>query len=307
MPRYSSTEQIGVHKVASIFLSELDWIFREQPISDMGIDAQVEVTEDGCPTGRLLGIQIKTGKGNFRSTSKGLTYYGSLTHLDYWLKHRLPVILVAHLPETDETYWVQVQPSSIVKMQKTWRILIPYENRLGITSLEELSRASEGSSRDQRLRRLALDEELMRRVRSGGRVSVDLEDWYNKSLGRSPVTVITYDDNGREEVEKKWYIYFTGYEVKALVEKIFPWAVARVDYEFYEENAEPESFEARLARAVDYDNGIRSYKSNPDEIYPYMNDNGEVASYRLQLHLNEIGISYLTLSDFLSDDLIRQS
>lgn len=307
MPRYSSTEQIGVHKVASIFLSELDWIFREQPISDMGIDAHVEVTEDGNPTGRLLGIQIKTGKGNFHPTPQGLIYYGSSAHLNYWLKHRLPVILVAHLPETDVTYWVQVQPSSIEKTQKAWKILIPYENRLGIASLEELSRASEGSSRDQRLRRLALDEELMRRVKNGGRVSVELEDWYNKRLGRSPITVIAYDDNGSEKVEKKWYVYFTGYKVKALVEKIFPWAIARVDYEFYEENAELESFENRLDRAIDYDNGIGPYKLNPNEIYPYSDNNGEVASYRLQLHLNKLGKSYLTLSDYLGDDLIRQS
>lgn len=132
---------------------------------------------------------------------------------------------------------------------------------------------------------------------------MELEDWYNKSLGRSPITVIVYDENGREEVKKEWYVRFTGYGMKELVEKLFPWATARVDSEFYEVNSEAESFAERFSRALDYDNGVAPCISNPDDVYPYKGDNGEVASYRLQLHLNEVGTAYLTLTDFLNGDL----
>lgn len=117
----------------------------------MGIDAQVEVVEKVEPTGRLVGIQINTSAGNFHQSSEGLIYYGSNVHLNYWLGHRLPIILVAHIPETQSTFWVQVQASAIERTSKAWKILIPTENRLNSSSREELSRASEGPPRDQRL------------------------------------------------------------------------------------------------------------------------------------------------------------
>lgn len=102
MSRYSATEQIGVHAVGLVVTSDLGWIFREQPIADMGIDAHIELV-DGEPTGKLIGVQIKTGKGNFKESKDAYTYYGNDVHLDYWSNHSLPVILVAHIPETKET------------------------------------------------------------------------------------------------------------------------------------------------------------------------------------------------------------
>ena len=47
-------DRIGVNAVEAIFVKELGWIFREQTISDWGIDAHVEVAEEERPTGRLL-------------------------------------------------------------------------------------------------------------------------------------------------------------------------------------------------------------------------------------------------------------
>lgn len=56
------TDRDGVNAVESIFIRELKWIFREQTISDWGIDAHVEVTNRDEPIGRLLAVQIKSGK-----------------------------------------------------------------------------------------------------------------------------------------------------------------------------------------------------------------------------------------------------
>jgi len=50
-------ERKGINAVESIFLHEFDWLFREQPVSDYGIDAQVEVVENNTPTGKLLALQ----------------------------------------------------------------------------------------------------------------------------------------------------------------------------------------------------------------------------------------------------------
>src|SRR5262249_4360686 len=61
MPPDPTTERKGINAVEKIFLHEFSWLFREQPVSDYGIDAQVEVVENNKPTGKLIALQIKTG------------------------------------------------------------------------------------------------------------------------------------------------------------------------------------------------------------------------------------------------------
>lgn len=46
---HNQTERIGINAVEATFLSEFDWIFREQPVSDFGIDAQVEIVGGWSP------------------------------------------------------------------------------------------------------------------------------------------------------------------------------------------------------------------------------------------------------------------
>ena len=54
MPPDPTTERKGINAVEKIFLDEFGWLFREQPVSDYGIDAQVEVVENNKPTGKLI-------------------------------------------------------------------------------------------------------------------------------------------------------------------------------------------------------------------------------------------------------------
>ena len=65
MSRYRKTERLGVVETDRIVTKYLGWIFREQPVVDVGIDALIEESEEGYPKGRFLAAQIKTGKGNF--------------------------------------------------------------------------------------------------------------------------------------------------------------------------------------------------------------------------------------------------
>ncbi len=83
--RYSPTETIGVHAVGYIVAKELGWIFREQPIVDVGVDAIIEQCEDGNPTGRFIAVQIKSGAGNFyiSKNKNRITYDASHIHYNY--------------------------------------------------------------------------------------------------------------------------------------------------------------------------------------------------------------------------------
>lgn len=197
MARYSPTERIGVNAVEDIVLNELKWIFREQPISDMGIDAHIELV-DNEPTGKLIALQIKTGAGNFHENKDEFVYYGSLEHLDYWTGHSLPVVLLAHIPATHLTCWVQVVETTAVRTEKAWKIRIPKTQVFDASAKPALTKLFSGTPQDQALRELAIHEPLMRTIAAGNKVSVELEDWVNKSLGRTSVELFVDDEPANE-------------------------------------------------------------------------------------------------------------
>ncbi len=126
----SITERIGIHKVALCFLEKFGWIEREQYVADQGIDTQVEIVENGNPTGLLYCLQVKTGKSYINKTKDSITYYPEKRHVDYWLNHSLPVILVVCDLESDTKYWDFVTRQNVVKTNKGWKIDIPPENQL---------------------------------------------------------------------------------------------------------------------------------------------------------------------------------
>ena len=57
-----NTGRVGVYAVALAIEKSLGWILREQPTSDHGIDAHVEIVDERDVTGRLIALQIKSGK-----------------------------------------------------------------------------------------------------------------------------------------------------------------------------------------------------------------------------------------------------
>jgi hypothetical protein len=140
MNRYTPTERIGINEVEKVIIKNIGWIFREQPIADVGIDAIIEQVENGEPTGKFIALQIKTGKGNFHTTEKGLTYYASHIHYNYWLNLNIPIILVAHLPENGETYWQEISSINIKKNKKSWKFEIPFKQKLCEKSINRLEK-----------------------------------------------------------------------------------------------------------------------------------------------------------------------
>lgn len=303
MSRYNPTERKGINAVERIVLDELGWIFREQPIEDMGIDAHIERVDDRNPDGKLIALQIKTGLSHFKEKKDSYTFYGKTVHLDYWTGHSLPVLLVAHLPDTTQTFWQLISEETVRRTNKGWKVEIPKSNIFGKSKIDELAELFEGTPEQQRFRKLAIDEPLMRHIKEGGKVSLTLEDWINKSLGRTPVEVYIYNKDGEEVLVKEWFQYYTGLDVRKLATALFPWCHPVVDEEFYEENrddCDEEDWRSALSQAMGEDNGVY-YNQDPDAIYPYTEAAGEVEYYRLELKLNELGKSFLVVSDHISN------
>jgi hypothetical protein len=130
MTKYPDTEKtgdIGVDILSLKVKRELSWIFREQAKSDLGIDGQIEiVNENKEGTGRLIAVQLKTGKSYLKyETTESYTYYGKNDHLNYWINHSLPVIVVLCDDIEDVCYWVEITRANIKRTTSAWNVLVP--------------------------------------------------------------------------------------------------------------------------------------------------------------------------------------
>ena len=288
--RYVDTERIGINAVEKLVLEELKWIFREQPIVDMGIDAQIEQVLAN-PTGKLIGMQIKAGESHFEIKSSHLVYYGDVKHSNYWLNHSLPVIIVAHLPITSKTYWQVVNKDTIKYTRKAWKIEIPFSNELNKNSIEKLEELLNDSPERIKLQKLLFDRELIEYLLDGGTINIYTEEWINKTLGRGIFKVILIDAGGKEEVAKEWFTYYLGTLEQAL-SSYFPWADFEVDEGFYDWNFDEDSVYAMYSE--DY--------IEQKEIYPYEVKENEVAAYRINLVLNSLGKSFIEVLKYLEHE-----
>lgn len=138
--RYSKTERLGVNETDRIVTKYIGWIFREQPIVDVGLDAIIEQSEKGNPTGKFIAVQIKSGESNFHVSNKNLTHYVSHIHYNYWLNLDIPIILVAYLPEADKTYWQHICEKNFKKTKKRWKIEIPKNQEFNEKSRNDLTK-----------------------------------------------------------------------------------------------------------------------------------------------------------------------
>jgi hypothetical protein len=135
---------LGVAAVARIVTHDLGWVFRERPFEDFGVDAHVEIVEDGVISGKLLAIQIKSGPSFFRESSgEGWWYRPSARHVEYWLQYSLPVVIVMYHPETRTCYWQLVRQNVLLQTRPgNWKMLIPKAHVLGRTSRKPLADAT---------------------------------------------------------------------------------------------------------------------------------------------------------------------
>lgn len=84
----------------------MDWVFREQPFEDYGIDAHVEVIDNGDVLGWLLGVQVKSGPSYFRAPANdGWWFRESAAHFTYWLAYSIPVVVVLADLDSELCYW----------------------------------------------------------------------------------------------------------------------------------------------------------------------------------------------------------
>lgn len=279
------TSQAGVHAVGLIVTRDLGWIFREQPVSDYGIDAHIEIVSTGA-SGRLLGLQIKAGASYFEEkTEDGFVYRGDQQHLDYWTNHSLPTVVV--LCDLDgNCYWQNVTEEHVQRTESAWKMIIPKDQVLSADSADRLLELAQGSPFAQGLRELFLHKPWMDYIARGQVVALEAEKWVNKSLNRTTPTIVVVDNDGIESTGHQWpTMYIPGLGFIDSLKVLFQWADFSVDADFYEA----------------YEGDDEAEWPGSDEPIPPYAENDEVEYYRFRLTLNELGKAFLTLEGYLRD------
>jgi ribA/ribD-fused uncharacterized protein len=134
-----TTGTAGVHLVGLKITKELHYIFRPKPISDIGIDAEIEIRAKDKGNGRLIATQIKSGESYLRErTLTGFVFRGSTEHLRYWLAYSVPVILIL-CDLNSETCWWQLVDLQTVRFHKSgWSTEIPFSQCLDASAADAL-------------------------------------------------------------------------------------------------------------------------------------------------------------------------
>ena len=78
----SPTERIGVCHCGEI-AERNNWMFREQPVDDVGIDAHMEFIESSGKPKQLLALQIKSGASWFKEKKDGYIIFRNINNRHY--------------------------------------------------------------------------------------------------------------------------------------------------------------------------------------------------------------------------------
>lgn len=118
--------------------TRLKWIYRPQPFTDIGIDGEIEVTdENGRSTGILAKVQVKTSETFSGKTEIKIPI--DRRHLQYWQSLQLPVLLVAVDLKAETAYWLPIDSSmSIPAGQESLSFRVPLQNVLSLVSKASL-------------------------------------------------------------------------------------------------------------------------------------------------------------------------
>jgi hypothetical protein len=270
---YKPQERIGINAVEKIVVGQMKWIWREQTVTDFGIDGHIETLgDDGRPSGKLFAVQIKSGRSYFRGSSETLPFYVDDDHIRYWDQHSLPTILVLYNPDDDTTCWQWADLRAAQATVKGWRIDVPRRKALSAESKPELQDQVWSDDSLGLRRRFALDRHLMEEFENRD-AFVSIDKWLNKHLQYREIKIYF----GEPKSDVAYVIPITAtwnYEVREVLRHFLPW----LDCQYYEEpddwSAEVEGhlFSAQLSDAAKGLLATERFFENPT---PVEDDSGD--------------------------------
>ena len=125
--------------LAMLAFEGLRFAFREQSVHDYGIDAHAELIEGGAATGRLLGVQVKSGQSYFsESVGDSYVFRADSKHVDYWVNHALPVLVCLADPDKGVVHWQVINNDTAESTGTNYRFTVPKDQMVNEHSLPAL-------------------------------------------------------------------------------------------------------------------------------------------------------------------------
>ena len=146
LPSYNNSSrkgEDGITIVKTIVEKQMQWIFRKNHQEhDFGIDAYIDViSEVGHLTGKSIALQVKTGLSYFNEQiSLGWVYRDSIEHLNYYLNHDIPVLILLVNDQNEKVYWNICEPSKTESAGDNWKIVIPVNKEFNVQAKDEIEK-----------------------------------------------------------------------------------------------------------------------------------------------------------------------
>lgn len=195
-PQYTHSAKqgdIGVSIVSRIVADDFGWLFkRNHQEHDFGIDGQVElIAETGTVTGQMFAVQIKCGPSFLKTTNRwGYVYRGERKHFTYLANYPLPVVICLCDVKSSDAYWVLFKADQSQVAGYSWRITVPFENKLSASKQKLLELMAPVSDPLSELEAYEMTEWLGMSVEENKRITYDAF----KCVGFDPPE---YDGDGK--------------------------------------------------------------------------------------------------------------
>ncbi len=308
----NNTERIGVAHCSLMALNK-GWIFREQPIDDIGIDAHMEQTDNDGIVRQILALQIKSGESYFRENKGEYVIFRNIDDrlYNYWTTNSLPCIVVLYNPNDDMCIWEKLTVETIKKTSggvgKGYYVKVPINQVfLDDISSELLTDFTNLPEYVTNYNFLLSQKRFMKIIQDGGIVKLHSEEWVNKCSGKGKTELIVdYGDTIKTYSYPYWFPYTLYTDV---FPRLFPWADFTADEDYYEDNDE-ELWHEQYCYYDKYEDKWISLGCSFEEFRASLNPirsidhAGEVAEYMLILTLNSLGESFLKIDEYISKSL----
>jgi hypothetical protein len=114
----------------------LGWGVAVNPEHDLGTDLFVMARDERrFDLGQVVGVQVKAGRRYFKYQSRrGKAVAGwwfrddGRAHVDAWLSHALPHLIVLHDPVSEQSYWAHVTQDAVLSTGNGAKIFVSREN-----------------------------------------------------------------------------------------------------------------------------------------------------------------------------------
>ena len=305
----NSIERIGVSHCNEI-AERHHWMFREQPIDDIGIDAHMEFVDSSGMPKQLLALQIKSGASWFREKKDNYIVFRDINErqYNYWTMNSLPCIVVLYNPDEDLCIWQKLTDKTIERTKggvgKGYFVKVPLNQIfLDAVSNKKLLAFTNLPEHIVNYNFLLSQKKFMQIIQNGGVVKLHSYEWVNKSSGRGDTELIVEDGNSVEKYSYPYWFPFTPYT--EVFPQLFPWADFSADEDFYEEDDINHWHDLHCFYDREDDKWIcvgdtfEEFRKKLNSMRS-INHSGEVAEYMMILSLNDLGRAFLAVDEFVS-------